>query len=320
MALLTSTELNISINDEGIGFVEKEPGYAEVNSYGEVRLPKGVIKNGYIKEPEILLEKMKNIFKSYTIKSKNIRWIINEQNAILREITIQKEELQNQNLETYLKGQVGKTLHFPFKKPIFEHFVKEETDDYIKLVMYILDENMLQDYMDVFDRLKIKNVTYEMPALALWKLYYQDDEANLEEDNKRKRSTEVNPDNLIDGLMVFQLFDTMFSITIFEKEYPVFSLMEDIENEDQRFEIAEQYIFRISNYYKFNKNDGQKAIRDVVIFNLTSVASNEQVQTDMEYRLKGMRAEVFDLSTKSDYYQKILPTGCYVALAASLYK
>ena len=59
MALITNVEINISINDEGIGFVEKEPGMTEVGNYSEVRLPKGVVKNGYIKEPEILLNKLK---------------------------------------------------------------------------------------------------------------------------------------------------------------------------------------------------------------------------------------------------------------------
>ena len=46
------TELNIAINDNVIGFIEKKPGKSEIESYGEVKLPKGVIERGYIKDPD----------------------------------------------------------------------------------------------------------------------------------------------------------------------------------------------------------------------------------------------------------------------------
>lgn len=320
MAIINNVELNISINDEGIGFVEKEPGITEIGNYSEIRLPKGVIKNGYIKEPEILLEKLKTIFKNFKIKTKNVRWIISEQNAILRDITIKKDDIQGKSVEDYIKSQIGKTLHFPFKKPIFHHFVKEDVDDHLRVILYILDENMLHDYMDVFDRLRIRNITYEMPALALFRLYYQEDESKDEEGSVRKRTTDINEDDLIDGLMVYQMFDSMFSLSVFEKEYPVFSLMDDVEDPAKLYETTEQYISRIANYYKFNLNDGKKQINKIVIFNLTSNKTNDDLLTELDVRLKGFNYEVFDMAKKSDYYQKVLPTSCYVALAASLYK
>lgn len=320
MALINNVELNISINDEGIGFVEKEPGMTEVGNYSEIRLPKGVIKNGYIKEPEILLEKLKTIFKNFKIKSKNVRWIISEQNAILRDITISKDDIQGKSVEDYIKSQIGKTLHFPFKKPIFHHFVKEEKTDQLRIILYILDENMLHDYLDVFDRLHVRNVSFEMPALALFRLYYQENEDKSEEAAAKKRSSDINEEDLIDGLMVYQMFDSMFSLTVFEKEFPVFSLMDDVEDGSRIYETTEQYIFRIANYYKFNLNDGKKQINKIVVFNLTSNKTNDDVRTELDVRLKGLNYEVFDMNKKSEYYEKILPTSCYVALAASLYK
>lgn len=320
MALLNTVELNISINDEGIGFVEKEPGMTEIGNYSEIRLPKGVIKNGYIKEPEILLEKMKTIFKNFKIKSKNVRWIISEQNAILRDITIAKADLAGKSVEDYIKSQIGKTIHFPFKRPVFQHYVKEDTDETIRIILYILDENMLHDYLDVFERLHMRNVTYEMPALALWRLYYQDNEVSGDDNTKRRKSTDIHEEDLVDGLMIFQMFNSMFSITVFEKEYPVFSLMDDIEDGSKLYETTEQYISRIANYYKFNISDGKRSIQKIVVFNLTSSKTNEDVQNELDVRLKGMNYEVFKMSQKSEYYEKILPTSCYAALAASLYK
>ena len=320
MALITNVEINISINDEGIGFVEKEPGMTEVGNYSEVRLPKGVVKNGYIKEPEILLNKLKTIFKNFKIKSKYVRWIISEQNAILRDITINKDDIQGKSVEEYIKGQIGKTIHFPFKKPIFHHFVKEDDEEKLRIILYILDENMLHDYLDVFDRLKIRNVTYEMPALALFRLLYQDDEEKSEDGIPVKRSCDIDEEKLIDWLMVFQMFDSMFSLTVFEKEYPVFALMDDMDDTSKLYETTEQYISRIANYYKFNLTGGKKQINKIVIFNLTSNKTNEDVQTELDVRLKGMNYEIFEMEKKSEYYSKILPTSCYVALGSSLYK
>lgn len=332
-------ELNLSINDEVIGFVEKEPGKTEIESYGEVRLPKGAIKNGYIKEPTILLEKLTSILKSFKIRANTVRWVLNEQNAILREIEIQKADLEKLTVQEYVLSQVGKTIHFPFESPIFNHFIKVAKDDSIIVTLFILDEQMLQDYVDVFDRLKIKEMTYEIPALSLWRLYYVSDEKEEAEMTgsivapslvKRNENGEVEEEeeddddfyeeDLEDGLMIATVYDTLLSLTIFDKKFPVFSMMEDIEKPEYLYDTIDTYVSRISSYYKFNKNQGKKEVTKVVIYNFTTKVTDAMLNEEMNKRIVGVDFEVFDLGKKSKYYKRLLPTGCYIPLAASFYK
>lgn len=324
----SKVEINLSINDEVIGFVEKEPGMREIESYGEIRLPRGVIKNGYIKEPDILLDKLKSIFKSFRIKAKKVRWVLSEQNSILREMDIEKAELERISINDYINLQIGKTIHFPFKNPIFNHFIKEAKDDSITISLYILDSDMIHDYMDIFERLHLTEISYEMPELALFRLYYQpDEEINNEVSDVNnaffapKFTAQVTEyEEYEEGLLLLTLYDTMFYITIFDREFPVLSLLEDIENPETVYDTTDLYISRISNYYKFNRNSGKKGIQNVVVFNLNTTINDEVLSQEMSRRLTGLKFKVFEMEKKSQYYKRLLTGGCYIPLAASLYK
>lgn len=325
MGQTSKLELNISITDDVISFVEKEPGIKEVESYGEIKLPRNVIKNGYIKDPEVVLEKIKTIMKSFKIKAKQARWIINPQNVILREVDIEKVELETKSVEEYVKDQIGKTIHFPFKDPVFTYEIKDATDDTIIVTLYVFDENLIQDYLDVFERVGIKKVTYDVAELSLYKLFYEKDEGRSADDDElitmdAPFMEDEDEDQLLTGLMFVMVHENSVSISIFDREYPVMSIIEDVENPEEIFDTVEQYIGRISNYYRYNRNQGRQTINHVVIFNLTSEISEERMAEEMQTRLQGSQYEIFDLGNKSQYYKRLLPGGCYTALASSLYK
>lgn len=322
MGQTSKLELNISITDDVISFVEKEPGIKEVESYGEIKLPRNVVKNGYIKDPEVVLEKLKTIMKSFKIKAKQLKWVINSQNVILREIEVDKAELESVSVQEYVKDQIGKTIHFPFKDPVFSYYIKEATDDTIIITLYVFDENLVQDYLDVFERIGMKKVKYDVTELSLYKLFYEKDEGRSADDDELITMDAPFMDDedqeLLSGLMFVMVHETNISISIFDREYPVMSIIEDVENPEQIFDTVEQYIGRISNYYRYNRNQGRQTINHVVIFNLTSEISEERIQSEMQDRLAGSQYEIFDLGNKSQYYKRLLPGGCYVALAASL--
>ncbi len=346
------TELNIAINDNVVGFIEKKPGRSEIESYGEVKLPKGVIERGYIKDPNTLVEKIESIYTSFRIEAKTVRWVLNEQNAILREIEIEKGELQTKTIEEYIQSQVGKTIHFPFEAPIFNHFIKTATDDTLIVILIIMDEKMVNDYLDVFEKLKMKDITYEIPMLALFRLFYTEDEGeevkptnlaqvqlssqlqtakeeqkdysgNLEGVESEDAEEEIMDEegDLIDGLMLVTLYDNFFTLTIFSYIYPTLFVMEDLESDDkyQTIDKLDNFVSRIANYYKYNKNGGKKGVRSCVCFNLSNIDDTE-LADEMANRTLGMPFEVFDLGTKSQYYKRLLPKGCYIPLAASFYK
>lgn len=323
-------QLSMFFTDDGFGFVERKPGSLEIENFGEVKLNKGTIKNGYIKEPEILLEKIKSVFKSFKIKAKSVKMVINEQNTILRQLMIPKKDLGSMTIGEYVRSQLGKTIHFPFKTPALDFHVLDENIDAYQVIVFIADESLLHDYHDIFDAMGMTEAFFDLPQLALYKMYYKDDEyvQPVEEEVKeqpvvklgrRSVNKKIKQEDLgaMEGLMIVTLYDSLISLIVFDKEYPVFSLLEEFDGLENYYDVVESYVSRISNYYKFNMHGGKKAIKQTVFFNFTNKLTDEVIKDELGRRLEDQDYHVFDLEKKSSYYKQILPRGCYMALATN---
>jgi len=100
---------------------------------------------------------------------------------------------------------------------------------------------------------------------------------------------------------------------------PGLVLTKDLNASTKIIDKLDNFISRIANYYRYNKNDGKKQVRSCVCFNLSNI-EDEELSEEMANRTLGMPFEVFDLGQKSQYYKRLLPKGCYIPLAASFYK
>ena len=68
--------------------------------------------------------------------------------------------------------------------------------------------------------------------------------------------------------MLVSLYDRTITIKIVEDNVPIFSVTEEAEDSSQQyFDVLENYVERIINFYRFNINKGEKSIENIVFYN-----------------------------------------------------
>jgi hypothetical protein len=283
-----SSDFSVFFTDDYLSFFELAP-FLDQSRFGHVKLDSGIIENGYIKEPEALLNIMQQLFKQNNIKPRKITHIIHDQNVLIRDIKIIKEQLGKKSVDEYIKEQQGKTLLLPFSESSISHIVRYENEVEIRVIAIIIDSNLLHDYHDVFDRLRAKEVKFEISSLPLYEQYLE--KGGLKATNS----------------MIVSIYEGMFSLQIVEEHIPIFNLIEEIDGGLEEYDlIIENYVERIANYYKYNMRKGKTEIKNVIFFNFNSDLSIFQLQQGLCAKLKNYHAKVCDLYLE-DPLAKVLP-------------
>lgn len=296
------TNISIYITDHKVGFYESDVKKNKIPKYGYVDLDSGTIVSGDIKEPEIFYRKMTYLLKSHHIRPGIVRYIINDQTVLKKEISIPKEELQKTSIENYILKQMGKTIHFPFQNPVFTHIIRSESETHLKVLLIISDGEILHDHHDVFDRLKAKEVILDLPSLSLYNAYIT-----------RKGRTFKN-------LMLVSLYDRSFTIKIIEDNLPIFSVTEEVDDSSQLyFDVLENYVERIINYYKFNMHKGAEEIENIVFYNFSEDFTNKMVNEKIQVKFKEHTYDLCEINDNEDFLKKV-PKICMMGYAASLPK
>jgi len=268
--------------DLAIYFSNQQAGIYEIgvpfdqSFFGFVQFDKGLIENGYIKEPELVLQTMNAFFVKENIKPRKIIHILHDQNYLIRDIKIKDEDLGKLSHEDYIQSQIGKTIYLPYESSAITSIIREKQEDATRIIGIVSDAELLHAYHDIYDRLKAKEVHFEIAVLPQYKLYIK---------NHQEQQDET--------LMFVSIYDGAYSIQIIEQGIPIFNLIEDIEGGHEEYVLAiENYVERIANYYKYNMRKGKKNIHGVVLFSLDPDYELESVQKDFVKKLKSFKARV----------------------------
>mgnify|MGYP001283587933 CR=1 FL=1 len=268
--------------DLAIYFSNQQAGIYEIgvpfdqSFFGFVQFDKGLIENGYIKEPELVLQTMNAFFIKENIKPRKIIHILHDQNYLIRDIKIKDEDLGKLSHEDYIQSQIGKTIYLPYESSAITSIIREKQEDATRIIGIVSDAELLHAYHDIYDRLKAKEVHFEIAVLPQYKLYIK---------NHQEQQDET--------LMFVSIYDGAYSIQIIEQGIPIFNLIEDIEGGHEEYVLAiENYVERIANYYKYNMRKGKKNIHGVVLFSLDPDYDLESVQKDFVKKLRSFKAKV----------------------------
>ena len=293
-------EVSIFISDKQIGFFQYLPNETYKSKFGTSEIDPGVIENGYIKDPEVLLFQLKSLFKLHQIKPKKLRMVIHDQNILIRQITILKEELKEQSISEYVKNERGKSIHFPFENAAVTHMVRSETDTEVKVIAIIADDDLLQDYHDVFDHLGVKQVRFDLSSSALYHTY--------KKNSKKEFST---------GMFV-SLFDGFFAIQIIENDLPIFSMTEEYSGQIQGYyDIISNYIERIANYYRFNMRKNMASIKDVILYDFAENVNKIDLKQEVIDHLTNFKMEIFS-AVEQNPVLKDMPKLSLIAFASGI--
>jgi len=292
-------ELGVFVTDESVGYFQLNQKDPQASNRGQVKFESGLIENGYIVDAMGFFLLLKDEFKDKLLKPSKVRLVIHEQNVLIRELTIKKTELQKKSIETYLLEQKGKVLHYPFLSPAISHHVISESPEEFSVLVFICDQKLLNDYYDIFERLGVKDLSFDVPSMALYQQY--------------TKKTEYN---LANTLLVL-VYERMLSIHIIENGNPIFSMIEECDGSgDAFYDTIENYIERIANYYRYNLRKDKSSIYNALIFNLTERIEQPRFIEKMGLRLNAFITTLVDLN-EVDPLLVGRPKSCYVPFASS---
>ncbi len=287
------SDVALFITDQFVSFFERQSG-VDHPSYGIEYFEKNAIENGYIKEPENVLITIKTLFQRFNVKPRTITLAIHDQNILIRDVKIKLEDLDKKTIEQYLDEQRNKTLHYPYSNPVVTHFIREQNEQTIRVIALITDGDLLHAYYDVFDRLKAKEVKYEIASIPFYNMY----------------TKEIG--KLDDIVMFVNMYKGMFSIQIVENGFPIFNMIEESEGGMEDYALmVENYVERIANYYKFNLRKGKKSIDKVLVFNIHEEDANRDLEVSVIKRLGSFNAQLCNLKIEENNF----PNACIIPYA-----
>ena len=269
-------DMNLYLSDSSIGFYVRRERRGQADVHGHAALEKGVLENGYVVDAVLLLARLKALFKAHGLRPKRIRLVLNSQNVLMRVVDVAREDVREAGIAAHLDAELGKSLHFPFPVPRVSYHLISQDDRTAKVLAVASDDRLLNDYLDIFDRLGVRDVRFDMPTLALYSLY-------------RKTTGSAGG-----RIMLVTVYDAYFTIKIFEDDIPIFNLVEEFENEaDTRYEQIDQYVERVANYYRYNISRGDRSIDRAVFISQGEQDNESRFEAAFGPRSIGLPYEVF---------------------------
>ncbi|MCF7926075.1 MAG: pilus assembly protein PilM [Candidatus Izimaplasma sp.] len=306
MARLT---LNVFFSDYEVSFIEKPDGYnMKKLKYSSVKLPEGTIENGIIYKNNDLLKLLKEQFKLFKIKARRVNLIIHEDVYTFRRIDV-PIIYKPTEIGDYIRSQIGKTIQIPFDNMKLDYVIHAKDSDSYEVIMFYAPKDELENYVNLFYEMNMQVVSTDIPPLALHRLYYY---------RKHEDSTlEFTPD-----AMFISVFDNSFSIYIFDEEIPVFSRIKNlnISNLDgpRYLDVLDQEIAKISNYYKFNLNNGDRSVSKLIFFNISTKLEDDQIYDFFHEEDELVETMMFKMKKVSKIVDTLIDRECYIPLAGSL--
>jgi type IV pilus assembly protein PilM len=306
---MSKLAINCFFTDNEFNFIEKPDGYTMKKlKYSSVKLPPGTIENGIIYREEKLLKVLKETFKLFKIKARRVNLIIHEELFTFRKIEV-PIIYKPSEIGDYIKSQIGKTIMIPFDDMKMDYVIHKKTEDSYEVIMFYAPKHELKSYVDMFYEMNMQVVRTDIPPLSLHRLYYY----RKYEDSEVKFDTDI---------MFLAIFDDTYSMYIFDQEIPIFSLVQNLnvsQLEGPRYlEVLDQEVAKISNYYKYNLNNGDRSIAKVVLFNMSSKFTNDEIRDYFYEEGSLVETTVFDMKTISKIVDTLIDRECYIPLAASL--
>ena len=306
---MARVSINCFFTDNEFSFIEKPDGYnMKKLKYSSIKLPSGTIENGIIYNEERLIKTVKDTFKLFKIKSRKVNLVIHEELFTFRKIDVPIIH-KPQEIGDFIESQIGKTIMIPYDEMKMDYIIHRKTEDKYEVILFYAPKVELKSYVEIFYKMNMQVVRTDIPPLSLHRLYYY----RKYEDSDVKFQTDI---------MFVAIFDDTYSIYIFDNEIPIFSLVQNLNISDidgeKYMSVLDQEITKISNYYKFNLNDGDRNIKKTVLFNMSSKFSNDELQMYFKDDGSAVQNEVFNMKNISKIVDTLIDRECYIPLAASL--
>ncbi|MBU8879564.1 pilus assembly protein PilM [Bacillus sp. FJAT-29790] len=267
--------VSIVIKDHVIRFAEtKNLPEIQVQKWEERYLPAGVIKEGKILDHETLTTILDECVSSWKLKNRTVSFLVPDQYIVLRKLKV-PADVKKDEIRGYLYMELGTSIHLPFEDPVFDfHLLPEGDGSQNEILLFAAPEDIVKDYTEILEQVKLKPIAADVSSLALYRLYHYLDLAKTNE-----------------NLLLIQFDITTVNVSIFENHQPVFMrhLMMDIDPEKWEYSKQEKSvgktlvysgdrtevllslkdiygeIDKVLNFYRYSLNQGKQQITNIYL-------------------------------------------------------
>src|SRR5699024_1447507 len=112
-------------------------------------------------------EFMKDAVDEWGIKNRRVRFYAPQEQVIMREIEL-TEEVKEDELKQYITMEIGHTIHFPFKNPVFDLYDTKKAESENKVTVLAAPEEELIKYTEIFDDVTLEPVAVDVQPLGIY--------------------------------------------------------------------------------------------------------------------------------------------------------
>lgn len=266
----------VAISDQAIQFVRfADKKELEVEAFGEIKLPPGVIESGSVKDPNKLTELLKELRRKHNLYLVEVS--IPEEKSYLFKTSVLGENIKE--IRSNLDLQIQENVPFKVSEVVFDFsIISGYKNNHRDVVVSVLPKVVVDQYLDVFHNAGYLPVSFqvESQAVAQAAVPYGNKETalvvNVQGDKAgfyivTGQNVRFSSTVSIDGT------DTMINI-LDESLIP----KDEIEQSSSDFSILAREIKKILTYWR--THDGAEDSQDITHIYLTGIVPEEVKTVD----------------------------------------
>ncbi|MCZ0702406.1 type IV pilus assembly protein PilM [Natronobacillus azotifigens] len=262
----------IQIKDHVIRYVTtKGPSYQDVESFGETILPSGVVEKGTIVDEVKFNQIFQESVGKWNLKNKQVMFLVPDVFLFFRKLSI-PDELENEEIRGYLNFEIGASIHLPFEDPYFDfHILPKASEKEKEILFFAIPEKLVKQYEKKFEQFKLKPVAADVSAISFFRLFSRIQETEKDEHYLliEYNLSSINLSIFHDNIPIFmreQPYPLIDDEWIIHTEENVASInCKDLAQMETRINEQLAEIDRVSNFYKYSLNKGEKDITTILL-------------------------------------------------------
>lgn len=265
--------INLILNDHSIRFLELKQAHPPVaQRWGERLLPPGIIHDGKIVDLDSLTNILDELLDEWKLHKRSVKFIVPDQLVIIRKVTL-PADIKDDEIKGYLYLEIGASIHLPFEEPVFDTFLLSTKENQKEVLLFAAPEKYVMEYSDLLKDLGLTPLAAEISPLALYRLYYEQDMAQQDEQ-----------------LFIVQFGLTSVNMCIFDEKVPYFMRHFPINFDYEKWEIkriaadVSEYTYKgdvnelkfqldeiikemnkMADFYRYSLQNGNKGITKILV-------------------------------------------------------
>ncbi|HLS20586.1 MAG TPA: pilus assembly protein PilM [Bacillota bacterium] len=294
---------NIVIDDYVLRMVENNgKDLTSIKIVAEEALPRQVIEQGKIVDELAFYDFMKDIVHKWGIKRRKVRFYAPQALVIMRDIEL-PENVNQKEIKQYITMEVGHTIHFPFKNPVFDVYNVPKTEKVAKVTVLAAPEEEIIKYTEIFADVNLQPIAVDIQPLGIYRYFYN------QLDNK----------HIDDVFMVIELNLTSMNISIFNNHQVEFLRYQPFNISTQDLEVTKENgtlqwsftgdptvlhgqiddqineIERLRNFYQFSLHQGDKTVNRLLLCG--DYPNLEHIKEQLERRYSSLMIEQLNVQS-----------------------